>query len=337
MRSFAGNPRSRTSAVMVPVAYSVTEIFHSLAAACRMNVQRVSSVGGRWALATLDWICGVDVETTFRTNSEALEISRRAGYLFGAAWSLSNMADDEFERGDWARADALLVESISTYERIGASFGAHYPRIHMARLQGLRGDHQGADQALRDLLEGVKAARDAQGQRFCFLVLSDLYLAAGQPETALTVLEEAVVSLELPPDHSVIPFTFGVPRANALSQVGREKDARAAVDEALTLIEGGGNWRFAWVGRGVRGKILSLAGEWEEADRDFAFAVDSLRASWRPLWLGRALRDWGIALLRRGTDDTRSRGDALVTEALSIFDRLGAKLDAETSRRSLAG
>src|SRR3972149_7585511 len=60
-----------------------------------------ASVGGRWALATRDWMGGVDVEMTFRTNSEALEISKRAGYLFGAAWSPSDKAGGEVGRGGW--------------------------------------------------------------------------------------------------------------------------------------------------------------------------------------------------------------------------------------------
>jgi len=294
-----------------------------------------ASVGGRWALATRDWMGGVDVEMTFRTNSEALEISKRAGYLFGAAWSLSNMASDEFERGEWARADALCAESVATFERIGASFGAHYPRIQTAQIQGLRGDHQGAERALRELLASVTAAGDAQGQRWCYLALADLDLAASQSDKALAVLEEGIASRGRPPGHSGPVFAFGVPRADALSQLGRVDEARALVDEALTLIEGGGNWRFAWVGRGVRGKILSMLGEWGEAERDFTFAADSLRASWRPLWLGRVLRDWGWALLQRGAEEAHTRGQALITEALTIFDQLGARLDAETTRSRL--
>ena len=294
-----------------------------------------ASVGGRWGLSTRDWMQGVDVETTFRTNQEALEISKRAGYLFGAAWSLSNMASDEFERGEWAKAEVLGGESIATFERIGASFGAHYPRIQMAELQGLRGDLAGAEQALRALLASVKAVKDFQGLGLCYLATIGLNLAAGQPDVALTLTEQAVASTQLAPDAPLNRYWFGVPRAYALSQVGREGEARAVVDDALALIEGGGCWRFAWVGRGVRGKILSLHGEWEEAERNFTFAADSLRASWRPLWLGRVLRDWGWALLQQGAEEAHPRGEALITEALTIFDQLGARLDAETTRRML--
>ncbi len=293
-------------------------------------------IGGRWAVATHNWIHGADLETVNRVNTEALEISKRAGYLFGIAWSLNNMAEDELDRGEWAKTDALCAESIATFERIGASFGAQYPRMAIAWLRGLRGDLPGAEQAVRVLLTNVKAARDAQGHRLCFRILSDLYLAAGQPDVALTVLEEAAVSLELPLEEPDYLYWFGVSRADALSQVGRAEEARRVVDEALKWIEEGGSWRFAWVGRGVRGKVLSLLGDWKEADHDFSFATDALRTSWRPLLLGRSLRDWGAALAGRRTNEARVYSRTLITEASTIFEQLGARLDAELARRALA-
>jgi tetratricopeptide (TPR) repeat protein len=292
-------------------------------------------VGGRWALATEAWMRGVDVETTLRTNTEALEISRRAGYLFGSAWSLSNMAEDLFERGDWTRADELGAESIATYERIGASFGAHYPQIFLAWRRGLRGDLLGGEKALRSLLASLMTARDAQGQRGAFFILADLYLAAGQFETALAVLDEAATALGLQYDDPTYLFHLGVPRAEALSEVGRISEARNFLDRALQLIEAGGNWRFAWVGRAIRGKILALSGDWEEATRDFAFAADSLRAAGRPLLLGRVLRDWGAALVKRDTPGSSEQGRAYLAEALTIFENLGARRDADLTRRLL--
>lgn len=292
-------------------------------------------VAGRWALATGAWWQGVDVESTLRTNTEALEISRRAGYLFGVAWSLSNMAEDLFERGDWTRADELGAESIATYERIGASFGAHYPQAFLAWRQGLRGDLAGAEKALRSLLASLIAARDAQGQRGTFFALADLYLAAGQPETALAALDEAVVSLGLQLDDPTYLFSLGVPRADTLSHVGRVSEARTFVDKALQLIEAGGNWRFAWVGRGIRGKIMALSGDWEEATRDFTFSADSLRTAQRPLLLGRVLRDWGAALNKQNAPGSTEQGRIHLAEALSIFENLGAKLEADLTRRLL--
>lgn len=288
-----------------------------------------SRVGGRWALATMSWAEGADVETFHRLNIEALEISKRSGFVWGTAWSLSNTADDEFDRGEWAKAEELNAESIAIFERIGASFGAQYPRIRKAYLRGLRGDPTGGEQDLREMLEAVKQVRDAQGQRYCYLVLADLYLAAGQPQLALTALDEAVASMAARGEPERAVFAFGVPRADALSQTGRVDEARAVVEEALGLLEGGGIWRFAWGGRGVRAKILSLLGQWDMAERDFTFAADALRKAWRPLWLGRVLRDWAGALQQRGTEEAQQRSRVLRAEALAIFDRLGARLDAE--------
>lgn len=278
---------------------------------------------------------GVEVETMLPTNTEALEISRRAGYLFGAAFSLSNMAEDLFEQGEWTRADKLEAESIATYERIGASFGAHYPQMFLEWRRGLRGDLAGAEKALRALLTSLMTGRDAQGLRGTFFILADLYLAAGQPEAALATLDEAVTYLGLQHDDKTYLFNFGVPHADALGDVGHIAEARAFVDKALQLIEAGGKWRFAWVGRGVRAKILALSGDWDEATRDFTFAADSLRNAQRPLLLGRVLRDWGAALLRREPPESPKQGHAYLAEALTIFERLGAQLDADLTRRSL--
>jgi tetratricopeptide (TPR) repeat protein len=292
-------------------------------------------VGARWGLTTLMWMHGANTEETLRINEEALEISRRAGYLFGTAWSLSNMAEDLIDRGDWTRGQALEEESIATYERIGASFGSHYPRLHLAWLRGLRGDFSEALQTLRTLMQSLIAARDAQGQRLGYGLIADLCLAAGQAHEAVTVLDDAIQTLDLPPDDPVYVFFLGVVRATALSQVQRVEEARTTVESALRLIEAGDNRRFAWVGRGIRGKILALSGDWDDAITDFTFAEQSLRAAWRPLYLGRVLRDWGVALSKRGKAGAAEDGRLRLTEALSIFENLGARLDADLTRKVL--
>lgn len=296
----------------------------------------ITSPGPRSNLSAVLWDQGADIETTLRIHTEAMEICRRAGNLWGVAFSLHNMSQEEFERGDWARADALCAESIATFERIGASFGAEYPRIDMASRRALRGDLQGAMQELRALLASVQAGRDVQGQRGCYWDLVGLHLASGQPDVALAVLDEASASLGLGPDSPGMLWTFGALRADALSQVGRTDEARTVIDEALKLVEGAGAWRLAWNGRRARGKVLSLLGQFEEADRDFSFAAESFRAARRPLLLGRTLRDWGAALIREGSAPSRQRAQVLKEEALTIFDQLGDRLDAELAQKVMA-
>ena len=296
----------------------------------------ITSPGPRANLGAVLGVQGVEIETTLRIHTEAMEICRRAGNLWGVAFSLHNMAEDQFERGDWARADALDADSIATFERIGASFGAEYPRMDMAWRRGFRGDPQGATEELRGLLASVQAGRDVQGQRGCFWYLADLYLVTSRPDMTLAILEEASASLGLGPDSPGMLWGFGAFRADALSQVGRADEGRSVIDEALKLVEGAGAWMLAWNRRRARGNVLSSLGQLEEADRDFAFAADSFRAAHRPLWLGRTLRDWGAALIREKSAPSRQRAQVLMEEALTIFDQLGDRLDAELAQKIMA-
>ncbi|MGH2349835.1 MAG: protein kinase domain-containing protein [bacterium] len=314
-----------------PLSQGIREMREAVDEADRAGV---TSVLARANLSTMLEQHGADVATTARIQEEALEICRRAGDLFGVAFSLSNLAGAEHDRGDWRRADELDLESIAMYERIGASFGAAYPRIWMATRTGLRGDATGAGATLRTLLGGVGEGRDVQGIRAIFEQMAELYLSSGQPEMALAALDEAVTLMGLPMDDPQVMYQFGTWRALALARTGHLAEAREFAETVERLCERTEAFRGLWLARAARGVIRSLQGD-PGAEEDFSFAAEAFRHLPQPLLLGRTLREWGIALLREGTPESRARAQSLLNEAVAIFDRLGARLDAEQTRRFL--
>ncbi|MBI4569370.1 MAG: tetratricopeptide repeat protein [Planctomycetes bacterium] len=114
-----------------------------------------------------------------KAHERSLAISRRTGDLPGAAMSLVNIGAGAVALGDYARAEALLLEAQDLQTRLGGgAFGGHI-LYHLADLARRRGQFALA----RDLLDQARRAASATQ-------LSDLLEAAARLD-ALVVARDA--------------------------------------------------------------------------------------------------------------------------------------------------
>ncbi len=84
----------------------------------------------------------------------------------------------------------------------------------------------------------------------------------------------------------------------------------------------------------IDGMVLGRLQRWEEAEKDFAEACSLAEHMPMPFGEGRALYEWGImCLAQEKPEEAREKLEA----ALTLFTRLGAKLDASRAEEALQG
>jgi DNA-binding CsgD family transcriptional regulator len=202
---------------------------------------------------------------------------------------------------------------------------------------GLVEAHLGrADPARLEALEGLRVA-EAAGEILLLIpnlsVLGFLELSLGRPAEADAYLSRAVELKEAMGVREPAYFRIVPDEVEALVALGR-------LDEAETLLtpfeEAGKNLRRAWtIATGARCRALVLAARGDLAGASAA-ADEAVREHDRlplPFELGRTLLVRG-AVERRAKRKREAR-DTL-TEALEVFDGLGAALWADKTRAELA-
>ncbi|MEX2421948.1 MAG: LuxR C-terminal-related transcriptional regulator, partial [Actinomycetota bacterium] len=244
-----------------------------------------------------------------------------------------HLAELECRAGNWEAAMEHARESRAAAQRL--RFGPMSSEGHFA--VGLVQAHLGrAEPARQEALEGLRVAEEA-GETLLMIpnlaVLGFLELSLDHPAEADTYLARAV---ELERAMGVLePAYFRVvpDEVEALVSLGRLDEAEALL---APFEEAGTNLDRAWIiATGARCRALVLAAR-GDLDGASAAADEAVREHDRlalPFELGRTLLVRG-AVERRAKRKREAR-DTL-TEALEVFDGLGAALWAETTRAELA-
>jgi len=287
------------------------------------------TVAGRFlgfALATIDQLD----EARERVEATVAEERRRGDT--GVTWSLQTLAWIETLAGHWERAQALAEETLETAREIEERIQGVLALRALARLAALRGE---PDETRTLAAEGLRLAAEAESPLTRAELLSTLgllELSLGDIDFALSHLDETAqfaeeMGLEEPGILRFVPD-----RVEALVAAGELERAVAATgdleQQARRLGRVSAN---AGVAR-CRGLIASARGDLETALTCLAAARDAAPVD-QPFELARTMLVHG-AVLRKARRNSEARRS--LTEAIAIFDRLGARLWTRKAQAELA-
>jgi DNA-binding CsgD family transcriptional regulator len=244
-----------------------------------------------------------------------------------------HLAELESRAGNWDAAMEHARESRAGAQRIG--MGVLASEGHFA--VGLVEAHLGrADTARLEALEGMRIA-EAGGEVFLLIpnlaVLGFLELSLGRPAEADAFLSRALELEQAMGVREPAFFRIVPDEVEALVAIGRLDEAEALL---APFEEAGRNLDRAWaIATGARCRALVLAARGDLAGASAA-ADEAVRVHGRlplPFELGRTLLVRG-AVQRRAKRKREAR-DTL-TQALEVFEGLGAAAWAERARAELA-
>lgn len=239
----------------------------------------------------------------------------RAKALLGAG-SLANY------QADYARAGALLEQSLALHRQLDDPRGIAYCLNLLSHSKMMLGDFVGAQAALEESLAIFRKLGDSRGIGYALYFLGSLYEATGDLAAARRVLEESLTHLQQADD------TWWV--GNAMIQLGwglnRQGEYARAVelfDEALEISAQFGDAR----GRARALQYLAEAqcsqGDYEGARRQYREALELLREIGDKWWGTLALE--GLAYVAAQQNEAR-RAARLLGAADRMHELLGAPI-----------
>jgi class 3 adenylate cyclase len=192
-------------------------------------------------------------------------------------------------RGEWEKAGAYLERAIPRYEDRNNLAALSWCLLALGALRLEQSDLPGAEELLLRSLEIASAGGNVLVELWVRPVLCELGIKMGQPIRAAEHLERGQALLR--PDRNWYGAPAPILRAQALLASARE--------------------------------------DWDEAESSFEQAAAISRRYHLPWDEARALYDWGLMREARDQQGDRKSANEKLGRALDIFERIGARKDAE--------
>lgn len=266
-------------------------------------------------------------------TDRAHETARRYGDPALIAYLTSRRGMNSFFMGDWTRARADFEQAVSQNRALGTpSWGSMYPLLDLGRLLVATGDW---DDAARCLEEGRALAErggDLQALRVAQAALAERDLLAGEPRAAHDRLAPLC---DRPGLEESGVTTFVLPRlAWALAELGDAGGAEAIAEQALRRARATGD-RVTMAGvMRVRAIIAVRRRAWERGRQALDEGLSLTRRMPYPYEEARLLVQDGFW---HGAREEWGAAERRLREALTIFQRLGARPHLSEVERRLAG
>lgn len=228
-----------------------------------------------------------------------------------------------FLLGDWEQARRDLELAVALSDRLDRSWYSTYPLLFLARLRLAQGDDTDAARPAGEAIALAEQNTDLQALCWASGVMAECEILEGHPEAAATRLVSLLDRPGMVEDDAtaVLPVL-----ASAQLEQGRLGEAAETVERALTRARQTNLQIVLVEALWVQAMVMARKRCWQEAARNIEEGLALARGMAYPYAEARLLQLDGDRLAAQG-DPTGAR--ERVDEARAIFQRLGARWDAE--------
>jgi tetratricopeptide (TPR) repeat protein len=232
-----------------------------------------------------------------------------------------------FYLGDWQEAQGYLERAVQLERSTQLSLFSSLPHALLGVLYKARGAWEDASRCFSEALALAREA-DVKGQLpYAECRLAEMDVLRGRPTEAIARLQPRVSEMRW--QYEVVLLSI---LAEAHADTGDAARAEKIVDLAQTRARLMHNRVDGLEASRVRAKILAMLGRREEATAMLEEALSLARSTPYPYAEAKLSCEYGVLHLR---EKEPARAREWLCAALEVFRRLGAKKDAERTRRAL--
>ena len=256
-------------------------------------------------------------------------IAKKTGDKDLLSMHTANLGLQHFYLGDWQEAQGCLERAVQLERSTQLSYFSSLPHTYLGMLYKAQGTWEDAS---RCISEAVALAREAdvKGQLpYAECRLAEMDVLQGRPAGAIACLEPRVSDMRW--QYEVVLLSI---LAEAHADMGDPAKAEKIVDLAQTRARLMRNRVDGLEASRVQAKILAMQGNREEATAALEEALSWARSMPYPYAEAKLTGEYGMLHLR---EKEPGRARERLRAALEIFRRLGAKQDAQQTRRTLQG
>ncbi|HEX6506951.1 MAG TPA: tetratricopeptide repeat protein, partial [Chloroflexota bacterium] len=256
-----------------------------------------------------------------------LGIAERRGDRGQIVLGVIALSGSAYLMGDWDRSSAYLDRAQGILSGLSTSRVSGWPTGARAWLELRRGNLELAGKLAEDTCAFAESAEDLDWQRLAVRVLAEKRVLEGDPKAALGYLTPLLTTGKPEQDAG-----FMRTLARVYLEMGRLDEAERASERATAQATAGKDQPELVECLIVQGSILARSERWDEAQQVIDYALAGARRM--PFPLGEALALQEAGLMRRAKGDCAVARE-LLESAGTLFDRLGARLEAERTAQAL--
>jgi tetratricopeptide (TPR) repeat protein len=274
---------------------------------------------------------GGELEKSIAVRRRELEIVQRMGDPVRTGYALGQLGETLFFVGDWHEARAMLEQGRRALHTLGSPWASAYPVLSLGWLYMAEGRWDEASSLLEEAIAVGTKSRDQLVVRRARSLQAEHELVRGNGVAALAMVQPL---LDSPGAETMIVGTRLLSlRAWAHLEMGDIAQAEAAIEDAVEQARQHGQRMMLLDALRIHGMILARRREWQEAEQVLDEAVSASRAAQYPYAEARALYEWGMMCLQRGSSE---QARTLLEAAREILQRLGARPYLERAEQALA-
>jgi len=280
-----------------------------------------------------------ELERSRRYIEQALEAAERLGDPVLIAFMTGNLGQHAWIAGEWRQARSYLERALELAHPAGTGWVSASVLAQLGEVSLAEGKVKEGTRLVQEGIAIAEQAGDLQTLRLAHRALAEQDLLEGRPAAALDRLEPLLdrPGLEEGDVTDLLPHL-----AQAQLALGRVDDGEETAAKAVRRSMSQKNRLSQVHALRAQSGVLAHLGRWDDGQVDLEEAIVIARRMPYPYAEARALYDMGMLRLRkRDAGVTQEELTRLIPEplkeALTIFERLGARKDAERTRALLAG
>lgn len=275
-----------------------------------------------------------EIEKCFETAKEGTELTRKSGAFFSLVWIDFQLAGCYARKGEAQKALSILEDIVALDKRTKNSSHLSYALWSLGQVCLWLGDYEKSFQSLTEALELAKAAGEYQSSGDVTVALAELSIEKNDYAMAKNYLDQSsrIWQEARDADGQVLDL---FPVLSKFYLKKRELDkARETIERTSEYAIRAKKKMVVCYTDMLKGMLFREQGDMEKSLEHFEKSLmgyKSLNAEeWNVYQFAELLNEYGVTCLERNEDSYRKKAYSLLTRALAIYEKMGAKKKIET-------
>ena len=291
------------------------------------------------------WLLGEESERAIECLEKAYELAKKVGNVSLMCWSGTNLAGNFAGAGWLDRALQLSEESVALDRKTGDQIHLSISLGELGYEYRVLGEWDKSERCLQEAFSIAQGLKDYQAIAVGYGVLGSLFSEKGEYAKAKELCEKALELMKKTGD-KLMQWWYSYWVAFLCLELGEIEKTLSQIDilynSALEVEAKTGNKYPIAYARILKAKLLRSQGKWEESIEYFEKSLQDFEALNAKRWFvneyaKRVLCEYAQVYLDRDQPGDREKADKLLTQALEIFQKVGAKKDIERTIRLMQG
>jgi tetratricopeptide (TPR) repeat protein len=278
-----------------------------------------------------------ETEKAMQYYEKGYDLAKKTGDISHVAWLGANLAQMYLGAGNMSKAFSLAEESVALDRKAGNLNHLSMSLDGLGQLYMTLGEWEKSDKCLKEALNIAQGLKDYQSISYSYSSLAFFYYDKGEYAKAKEVAEKGYEAIKKTGDRIVqMWYLYWITDMNI--ELGEIEKAQSQIDDLYKfgLEMKTSNRLFIAYANRLKAKLLRAQKKWEESIEYFEKSLQDFEAFNARRWYmydyaKRVLCEYARTYMDRDQEGDRQKADNLLSQALELFQKIGAKKDIENT------